>query len=279
MFSVFLCWFEVLTSHKSLPFKNCRVNLSLAKLHLLETLNLFKSVAAAAKSQRTFWGTQLEIEFQAALKHLFHKTMSLVRLQDSQSYLELWLVHCGLPTGCFFFFKSASMTGPFSLCVTRPVWGLMGFTCTVMLPLCEELALGRVVMDCRFGRFWNQCLGRPFWRACALSVHLGPISSLSLTTFYFLNGAYGSVRNSQKTKLGTEGLGRKYWVWLLEISGENEPVKSTGTYLSILLLWQAFKNKTSTLGYFGTLWIRLWYPRVSSVDGMKGKGLRKENSL
>lgn len=162
MFSVFLCWFEVLTSHKSLRFKNCRVNLSLAKLHLLETLNLFKSVAAAAKSQRTFWGTQLEIEFQAALKHLFHKRMSLVRLQDSQSYLELWPVHCGLPTGCFFFFKSTFMTGPFSLCVTRPVWGLMGFTCTVMSPLCEELALGRVVMDCRFAAFETSAWDVPF---------------------------------------------------------------------------------------------------------------------
>lgn len=157
--------------------------------------------------------------------------------------------------------------------------GLMRFSCTVMSPLCRELALGRVVMDCRFGCFWIKGLRGPFWRAYALCVHLGPISSLSLTTFCFLNGVYSSVRNSQKTKLGTEGLGRKYWVWLLEISGENEPVRSIGTYLSIVLLWQAFKNKTSTLRYFGTLWIRLWYSRVSSVDGMKGKGPRKENSL
>lgn len=213
-----------------LLFKTCRVNLSVTKLCLLATLNFFKSVvAAAAKSQRIFWGTQLEIKFQAALKHLFDKRVSPVSLQDSQNYLEVSAKHCGLPTGCFFFFKSTSVTGPFGFYKRRHIWGLMRFSFTAVSPLCGELALGHAVMDCRFGHIWNKCLGHLFWKACALSVPLGSLSSLSLTSLYFLNGAHSFVRNSQKTKLGTEGPGKKYWVWLLEISGENEPVKSTGT--------------------------------------------------
>ena len=46
-----------------------------------------------------------------------------------------------------------------------------------------------------------------------------------------------------------------------------------------MFLWQAFKNKTSILGPFRTL-NRLEHSRVSSADGMKGKGLRiKEKFL
>lgn len=128
-FRAFLCWLAVLTPGKSLPFTFPKLQgqLSLAKLRLLKTLILFKSVAAAA-SPKGSEGPSYKLNFRAALKDLFHKRVSSVNLQDSQSYLELWPVHYGLPTACVSSSK-ATLTGPFSFCkrgnTSGTWWGLV----------------------------------------------------------------------------------------------------------------------------------------------------------
>lgn len=81
----------------------------------------------------------------------------------------------------------------------------------------------------------KQVTGASLLKGLYLSVRLSHILFLSFTNFHFLNGAYSSVGNSQKTKFeqkdqaGNIGSG-------CYISGEKEPVKSIGIYLSIVRL-------------------------------------------
>lgn len=188
------------------------------------------------------------------MKQLFHKTVSLPCLQDSQSYLEHWPEHHGFPTGCFFFFKNSSRTGLFSF----PAKGVISGTWWAWVGLpgrpCVRSWVWSTSSECAFGPFH-------------------PSVSLASTSWIEPEALSEILRKenlNRKTKQEIPSLAvrdfRRKWA-----------VKSTGIYWSSVFLWQAFKNKTSILGHFGTLnW--LWYSRVSSVDGMKGMGLRKKRN-
>lgn len=154
----------------------------------------------------------------------------------------------------------------------------MRFTWVVRLPLYEEPAMECVAMDCELWLSLKQVprmslLKGLFIFECAF----GPYFIPQLHYLLLLKWSPQLCQEFSEKKTWTERPSRKYWVWLLDISGENEPFKSTGIYLRSVLLWQAFKNKTSTLRHFKTLWIRLWYFRVSFVHGMKSGDWEKKN--